>query len=76
MRGVGAGCQADSYVKGIQKVLSTDLEGASLVVAQLLMVCGVCAAASVNLRETGEGHAQGLPAGEWLLHGNKEVSSR
>lgn len=39
IRGVGAGCQADSYLKGIQKVLSTNLvEGASLVVAQLLIV--------------------------------------
>ena len=70
-------CQADSYLKDIQKVLSTDLvEGASLVVAHFLMVCGVCAAASVNLRETGEGRAQGLPASELLLHGGKDASQR
>lgn len=77
IRGVGAGCQADSHLKGIQKVLSTDLvEGASLVVVHFLMVCGACAAASVNLRETGEGHAQCLPAGQPLLHSGKEASRR
>lgn len=48
-RGVGAGCQADSYLKGSQKALGSNLaEGPSCAVPALDGEWSVCAASSIK----------------------------